>query len=72
MRIRVTYSNDFLGKGTFFDDEYNGEELHNVCATMLARKTLLDGQPHSAGMWSSVVVPTQPPPAANTNQEEEA
>ena len=58
MRIRVTYNNDFLGKGTFFDDEYNGEELRNVCATLLARKTLLDRQPHSMGMWSSEVVRT--------------
>jgi len=58
MRVRVTYNNEILGKGTFFDDEYNGEELRNVVATLLARKTLLDGQQHNLGMWSSEVVRT--------------
>lgn len=50
--IRVSYTSEILGSGTFWEGEDNSvKEIRNISARKLAKKVVMDGETRELGMW---------------------
>lgn len=56
MKVRVGWTNEFLGHGVFFEGDVTDEPLDNFCADRIARLTARDGKPRKDGMWWSEAI----------------
>jgi len=53
-RVKITYDNEILGKGVFWQGSYSElEKCRNIPARKIAGMCFRDGKTHKCGMWTA-------------------